>query len=70
MPTTSKGRVVPSENAAVPVVAGPTTWAFVSSRPSVVITTAEPPASRAPCRRRSAATAGITRAATPETVRE
>jgi hypothetical protein len=71
-PTTRNGLVVPSENAAVPAVALPTTCALVSRNPSPVNTTAEPRLS--PCRpvlgTRRLATFGVSSAATPATICE
>ncbi|MDH6462000.1 hypothetical protein M2302_002175 [Micromonospora sp. A200] len=61
---------MPSPKAAEPSRAPCTTWALVSSRPSVPTVIAEPaPAPRA-VRTDRAATLGSTRAATPVTTRE
>ena len=76
MPTTWNGTEVPSPNAAVPLVACPTTWAFVSRNPSLVKTTAEPKLSPEPRpddpRRgtRKLATLGVSCSATLTTIRE
>src|SRR6201992_4309836 len=73
-PITRKGAVVPSENAAVPLSACPTTWALVSRNPSPVKTTPEPRLSPAPPRPRRGtrrlATLGVSFSATPETMSE
>src|ERR1700761_1358083 len=73
-PTTRKGAVVPSENAAVPLSACPTTCALVSRNPSPVKTTPEPRLSPHPPRPRRGtrrlATLGVSFSATPETICE
>ena len=74
-PTTRNGIEVPSENAAVPSFAWPTTCALVSRNPSPVNTTPEPRLSPVPPRlprwgTRRLATLGVSRPATPETICE
>ncbi len=69
-PTTWNGVVVPSENAAVPLAACPTTCAFVSRNPSAVKTTADPSDSPDRLGTRTLATFGVSRSATPATMVE
>ena len=73
-PTTRNSAEVPSENAAVPLDAWPTTWALVSRNPSPVNTTPDPRLSPMPPRpwrgTRRLATFGVSFAATPETICE